>query len=285
MDNIFNTFKHLVTRSQAWRLVASPFREYIKGYSYFPATIRDFIDNVWNDIFPSKTRELSKWEQQFNLQPGGTTQERIDNLAGRWQAQGGQGFDYLQDLIQNSGYPQVFLHQWWQPADAYRVYCLAPDSDCGSESAECGVFVPDSAISTRNPNIFLDSIYLTYCLSPDSDCGSAEAECGGTTYETKLLVNKGPEIASFDYAMYCLAPDSDCGSSDAECGVLTGLTFNPIEYQIPQTEDDWRFMIYVGAEIFGDIAEVPAELQGEFERLLLGKLPYQQWIGLMINYI
>jgi len=85
--------------------------------------------------------------------------------------------------------------------------------------------------------------------------------------------------------MYCLAPDSDCGSSDAECGVLTGLTFNPIEYQIPQTEDDWRFMIYVGAEIFGDIAEVPAELQGEFERLLLGKLPYQQWIGLMITYI
>ena len=203
--NIFNTFKHLFSRSQAWRLVASPIKEYIKGYSYFPATIRDFIDNIWNDIFPSKTRELEKWEQQFNLSQSGTVQERIDNLSGRWSAQGGQGFDYLQDLIHNSGYPQVFLHEWWLPSDAYRVYCLAPDSDCGS--------------------------------------------------------------------------------GDAECGVVTGVSFVPVEYPIPQDPVQWRYIIYVGAEIFGDIAEVPAELQDEFERLLLGKLPYQQWIGPMINYV
>ena len=284
--NIFNTFKHLFSRSQAWRLVASPIKEYIKGYSYFPATIRDFIDNIWNDIFPSKTREIEKWEQQFNLSQPGTAQERIDNLSGRWSAQGGQGFDYLQDLIHNSGYPQVFLHQWWLPSDAYRVYCLAPDSDCGSGDAECGVFVPDSAIETIDPNDYLDSIYTVYCLGPDSDCGSSFADCGGASFiGGQMLVNKGPEISSFDYQTYCLAPDSDCGSGDAECGVLTGVSFVPVEYPIPQDPIQWRYIIYVGAETFGEIAEVPAELQDEFERLLLGKLPYQQWIGPMINYI
>lgn len=284
-DNIFNTFKHLFSRSQAWRLVATPIKEYIKGYSYFPKDLRDFIDRVWLDIFPETTRELEEWEQQFNLQPNGTVQERTDNLDGRWKAQGGQGFDYLQDLIHDSGYPQVFLHEWWLEADAYRMYCLSPDSDCGSESAECGVFQPGSAIAPINPNDYLDDIYLTECLGPDSDCGATEAECGGPTYETKLLVNKGPEVVSFDYQTFCLAVDSDCGSGDAECGVLTGVNYIPIEYAIPQDPVQWRYMIYAGGEVFGDIAEVPAELQGEFERLLLGKLPYQQWIGLLINYV
>jgi hypothetical protein len=285
MANIFKTFKHLVTRSQAWRLVASPFKEYIKGFTYFPADIRDFIDNIWNDIFPFKTRELSKWEQQFNLTQSGTETERKNNLDGRWKAQGGQGFDYLEDLIQASGYPQVFLHQWWIGADAYRTYCLSPDSDCGSLTAECGVILPGGAIEAIDPNDYLDSTYLTYCLGPDSDCGSLDAECGGVVSEGKMLVNKGPEIASFDYQVYCLGPDSDCGSSLAECGVQTGLSFAPIVYPVPTDPIQFRYIIYVGGQTLGDFADVPAELQDEFERLLLGKLPYQQWIGLMINYI
>ncbi len=285
MSNIFNTFKHLVTRSQAWRLVASPFREYIKGFSFFPADLRDFIDRVWLDILPLTTRELPKWEQQFNLTQSGCVSERTNNLGGRWKAQGGQGFDYLEDLIQSSGYPQVFLHQWWIGVDAFRTYCLSPDSDCGSETAECGVLLLGGSIEVIDPNGVLDIIYLTYCLGPDSDCGSSEAECGGVIYDTKLLVNKGPELASFDFQTYCLAPDSDCGSSEAECGIVTGLLFVPIPYHIPQNESQWHYMIYVGAEVFGDIAEVPEELQGEFERLLLGILPYQQWIGLLINYV
>lgn len=288
MSNIFNTFKHLFSRSQVGRLVASPFREYIKGFSEFPADLRDFIDEIWLDIFPSTTRELEKWEQQFNLTQSGTVDERTVNLDGRWKAQGGQGFDYLQDLIQNSGYPQVFLHQWWLGVDAFRTYCLGPDSDCGADAAECGVLLIGGAIEVIDPRIYLDSHYLTYCLGPDSDCGATEAECGGIIYEggsSKLLVNKGPEIASFDFQTYCLAPDSDCGSGEAECGVVTGLSFVPVTYQITDDEVQWHYMIYAGAETFGDIAEVPAELQGEFERLLLGKLPYQQWIGLLINYV
>jgi hypothetical protein len=98
-------------------------------------------------------------------------------------------------------------------------------------------------------------------------------------------VNKGPDLASFDFQTFCLAPDSDCGNESAECGVITGISFVPVTFQIPQDEDDWRFIIYVGAETFGEIADVPAELQGEFERLILSKLPYQQWIGLLVNYV
>ena len=285
MANIFNTFKHLATRSQAWRLVASPFKQYIKGFSYFPADIRDFIDNVWLDIFPNTTRQLSKWEQQFNLTQAGIVGDRTNNLDGRWKGQGGQGFDYLQDLIHSHGYENVFLHQWWIGVDAYRTYCLSPDSDCGSETAECGVLLVDGAITVINPNEVLDSIYQIYCLAPDSDCGSDEAVCGDLIYDTKLLVNKGPELASFGYEIYCQAPDSDCGATEAECGIILGLSFIPVPYTIPQNEDDWHYMIYVGAGTFGDIANVPAELQNEFERLLLRIMPYQQWMGLLINYV
>ena len=177
------------------------------------------------------------------------------------------------------------MHEWWIPADAFRTYCLGPSSDCGSIDAECGVLVPDSAITTIDPNEIIRTVYLTDCLAPDSDCGSVLAECGGIINTGTLLVNKGPEVASFIFEIYCLAPDSDCGSTEAECGIVIGLIFIPIFYPIPQDEEDWRFFIYAGGQTFGDFVDVPAELQGEFERLLLGTLPYQQWIGLLINYV
>lgn len=284
MPNIFQTFKHLAGRSQAWRLIASPFREYIEGFSYFPYSLKEHIDNIWLDIFPSTTRELDKWNRQFALSDSGTVQEQIDNLIGRWRGQGGQGFDYLQDLIHEHGYTNIFLHEWWMASDAYRCYCLAPDSDCGGTNAECGVFREGIALETINPNDYLDDQYLTYCLGPDSDCGATESECGGTIYETKLLVNKGPELYSPDYEFYCLAPDSDCGSG-ADCGALTEVVFVPVEYEIPQDPIQWRYMIYVGAETFGEIAEIDAALQTEFERLLKRIMPYQQWLGLLINYV
>lgn len=261
MSLFLRIYRHLLPKARAWRLFFGSFiYKFFAGLSEFPLGIKNAIDLVFLDIFPDTTRELVRWEEQFNLGAKGTTDERKAALLAAWRATGGQGLDYLQDLIHDAGYPQVFLHKWWIP---------------GSDPAEA-----------RNPNQYLDAVYTVYCLAPESDCGSSFADCGGPSIEAKnMLVNKGPEVLSVDFATYCLAPDSDCGSLDAECGVVVGIGFIPLIYSIPQDETQWRSIIYAGAETFGEIADVPVELQDEFERLLLGKLPYQQWIGPLINYV
>ena len=265
MDNIFNTFKHLVTRSQAWRLVASPLKEYIKGYSYFPATIKDFIDNVWNDIFPLKTGQISKWEQQFNIKGNGIEVDRRDGILARWRAQGGQGKDYLQDLIHSAGYMDVFIHEWW--------------TDLGG-----GLY------DTKNPNAYVvndnPELYQTYCLAPDSDCGSPDAGCGILiSGNGSILVNKGPTFALDQYQTYCLGPDSDCGSPEAGCGIYEGIGFFDVIYDVPNTVDDYRFVIYISGETFPDFVDIPISKRDEFERLLLTYFPAQQYLALLINYI
>lgn len=288
MLSLFSSIRHIFTRSKAWSLpYSAQLTNYIKGFSYFPGDVKEHVDQVWFDIFPDTTRELSKWEQQFNITPAGTVSERIENLAGRWHAQGGQGLDYLQDLIHDSGFPQVFLHEWGGRGPAFQTYTGGPNSDTGSPLAETGVIIQNGGITARNPNQILVDLWRTYTAGPDSDTGSPLAETGVVVLNgsENLLVNKGPEVASFDFQTYTAGPDSDTGSPLAETGARTGVSFAPVSYDIPQDEESWRFFIYVGGETFPDIAEVPLERKDEFERILLKFIPFQQWIGLLINYV
>lgn len=239
--NFIKLYKHLLPRALAWRLpkaIAAGFqrflRKYLEGLSEFPVDIKDFSDQIFLDAFPETTREIKKWEQQFNIESAGTETDRRNGIIARWRAQGGQGKDYLEDIIHSAGFTNVFIHEWW--------------TDLGG-----GEF------DTKDPNEYLSS---------DS-----------------LLVNKGPTTAITIYQSYCGGLDSDCGSPLAECGALLEIRFQDFEYEVPTEEDDFRFIVYVGAEIFPDHAEIDSLKRTEFERLLLTYFPDQQWIGLLIDYI
>jgi len=258
--------KHLLPLSRVWKLVVDKLlKKFFIGATEFLNDIKEHIELIYLDIFPLTTREIEKFEQQFNIVSRGTEAERRENIIGRWRSLGGQGKDYLQDIIHGSGFTNVFIHEWW--------------TDLGG-----GLY------DTKNPNEYLvnynPEIYQTQCGNPDSDCGNPLAGCGilisgiGT-----LLVNIGPVTILPVYQTFCGADDSDCGNPLAGCGIYFGLQPFPKYYPVPNTVSGFRFVVYVGGEIFPDFADVPADRKREFERILLSTFPMQQKIGLLINYV
>ncbi len=168
----FRMFVHLLPRARAWFLYfGKRVREFFQGLSWQVFDYKNFIDNVWFDIFPATTRELDTWETQFGLTPGSLTEtERRDRLLATWRAVGGQDPRYIQDTLQAAGFP-VYLHKWWVPGTEPTV----------------GI---KTCVTARDPNTYIVSpayvlVNKLFTTRPDwlVLCGETLAECG----ETKAL--------------------------------------------------------------------------------------------------
>lgn len=119
----FRQMQHLLPDAHAWRLTATSkaLRKFFEGLAAAPAELRAFFDSVYDDLDPARTRELAAWEKQFGLDGTGVTEEtRRAQLAGAWQAQGGQSPRYLQDVVRAAGF-DVYVHEWWVPGTMPRV--------------------------------------------------------------------------------------------------------------------------------------------------------------------
>lgn len=256
MGLFLRMYRHLLPRAKAWRLFpGTSIHKFFSGLAEYPATIREAIDRAYLDIFPDTTRELEKWETQFNLDARGTESDRRAVLLSAWRAVGGQGLDYLQSLIWDAGFTNVYIHEWWEPGGG-----------------------------VRDPYVYLADRSAVSCGGADAICGRSSARCGALQYKQKLLVNKGPTVATVNYKVNCGGADAICGRSSARCGIFDSVSFIPLEYNIPADPDAWPYIIYIGGENFPEIAEISSELRDEFERVLLKYFPYQQWIGLLIVY-
>jgi hypothetical protein len=114
----FRVFQHLLPRALAWRVtIEKNLRRFFEGLSQTPADAKEYVDKVWEDAFPSTTRELEEWEKQFGLQPSKGLPEatRRSALAAEWAASGGQSPGYIQGVLQAAGFP-LYVHEWWDPA-------------------------------------------------------------------------------------------------------------------------------------------------------------------------
>lgn len=143
-------FQHLLPTGKAWRLTpGKQLRQFFEGLAEPLADAREFIDANYLDLFPTTTRLLAQWEQQFGLTPSADASEddRRLALASAWQAQGGQSPSYLQTSLRAAGF-DVYVHEWWEPPnEAPRVvrnprdYTDDPtfgDTQCGDTDALCG---------------------------------------------------------------------------------------------------------------------------------------------------
>jgi len=146
----FRLIQHLLPTGRPWRLLATKvLRKFFDGLASPFQSVRDHVDQIWLDIFPDTTRQLSLWENQFGLQAGATEEDRRAALTGAWRAQGGQSPSYLQTTIQAAGF-DVFVHEWWVPGSDPRVardphdYTTPPtigtwelDGTINTDQAEC----------------------------------------------------------------------------------------------------------------------------------------------------
>ncbi len=113
-------FQHLLPDAAAWRItVQKTLRRFFEGLTDLPTAARQYIDDVHLDLFPTTTRELATWENQFALTPGANDDAtRRANLDAAWKAQGGQSPSYLQGVMQAAGF-DVYLHEWWSSGPPY----------------------------------------------------------------------------------------------------------------------------------------------------------------------
>ena len=267
----FRIYQHLLPRARAWTLtVSKTLREFFQGISGIGPDAKTFVDDVWRDIFPTTTRELSAWEDQFALpQTGLTEKQRRDRLAATWKALGGQDPRYIQDTLQGAGF-DVFIHEWWVP---------------GSEPAP-GV---KQCVTPRSPLIHLRREFTNVTLFVE--CGEVLAECGEPTAEAGNgpdpagypLVNKVFVTAENDFTL-CGEALAQCGEDTALCGNFDDFKQVVRNYVVPLDQAKWPYFLYIGGEIFGDLASVAAPRRDEFEALCLKICPVQQWLGILVKY-
>jgi len=266
----YRMFKHLLPRAKAWRLRDNTaLSKFIYGISSIGFDSRNFFDLIFSDIDPQKTRELPKWESQFNLTNSNLTeQQRRDRLEATWASSGGQDPYYIQETLQAAGF-DVYVHGWWEP---------------GTEPA-----INSSAAATpRNPLTYLKqegvTIYNAICGDTDTVCGGADALCGNSDDPLGYaLVNKVYR-SELNYNAICGDTDTVCGGADALCGNYDGFRENLLPYSIPTEPKYWSYFLYIGAETFPNVAQIPLARKNEFEELCLKICPTQQWLCMLINY-
>ena len=296
MINWLNPFKHLLPRARAWCLTTiKNLREFFEGLTGLPEDTNTFFDNVYNDLEPQKTRELSRWEKQFALLDAFLTeQQRRDRLEATWKALGGQSPRYIQDTLQAAGF-DVFIHEWWEPI---------PGRPNG------GSIDGDVVPVARNPFDFLnDGTVFTFLMTdgvPDAQDGDSVSQDGGTSVPVgyplvnKILTARTEFIGDGD-------PDLIDGGQLAQDGGVLSPPFIFIPDIIPKpkflmgdgvpdaqdgdtvsqdggTSTKFPFFLYIGGAIFPEQAFVAQSRRDEFENLCLKICPLEQWLGILVTY-
>lgn len=260
-------FKHLLPRARAWKITLDKnLRRFFDGLTDLPATIKQFFDDAYLDLFPDTTRELEAFEEQFNLgDPSGLTeQERRDRLTAAWQALGGQDPRYIQDLLQLNGF-DVYLHEWWKPETRPAVN----DPSCAEP---------------RNPFDVIEGFTSSLTMGdPAVTFGSGATMGGNEVLKGYLLLNAEQEVR-LDRP-YTMGSQITTMGSGATMGYVEGVTFERKVFGIPTDPNCWKYILYIGGQNFGDVAQIPANRRKEFETLCLKICPTQQWLGMIVEYV
>ena len=105
-EKYFNIFKLLFPKSRLWSFIETKnLTKFIKALTSLPDDIRKYIDKIYLDLFPSSTRSLELWEEQYGIiAPNKNESIRRNTIAMRWKDKGGQSAYYLQNILQGNGF-------------------------------------------------------------------------------------------------------------------------------------------------------------------------------------
>jgi len=267
-------FQHLLPNARAWRITATKqLRQFFDGLTGIGSDFKTYVDNVWLDIFPETTREITEWESQFGLLDTGLSeQERRDRLDASWKASGGQHLQYIQDTLQGAGF-NVFVHEWFEPG------------------TEPGVGVK-ACVTPRNPNSVLRLQFTNRETSIIAQDGVTDMQDGhGNAIDGRgdqpigyPLVNK-LVFTVRDFLMRDGVAASQDGGSQALDGLFGGFKNVQQDYIVPSDPAKWPYFLYIGGENFPDSAQIQPSRRDEFETLCLKICPAQQWLGILVQYL
>ena len=279
----FKVFELLFPRANAFSLfIQKKFTKLIEGLTALPHDFRNYIDQIWLDIFPSSTRSIELWEKQWGIiNPAADNATRRIDLDILWKLTGGQGKDYIETTLRNAGF-DVYVHENNPPVD---------------------------------PDNFLSGVFVMVAGGVNAYAGRSDAYAGKTGSE--LLVN-GPIVTNTPLVLAVAGrPNSCAGNQFAVASYFEQLMTYDRIYQITDDPDLWPYFFFVGgpavrgdaeniimsdsenvimsdgtnvvnsespALVSIDYAQIPAERENDFKALLLKLKPAQSWAGLIINF-
>jgi hypothetical protein len=246
-------FQHLLPTGEAWRTtVEKTLRSFFAGLAIPPTAVRTYVDEVWEDAFPSTTRELTEWQRQFGLEVSGNIAEQRTALEGEWAATGGQSPHYIQTVLHTAGFDNIFVHEWWESVDPW----VARDPRDYTDQPLIGTF--QCTGYTSGPPFDPED-----ALDEQPQCSPYGVDEFGDPYNQ-------PQCNGFlaNYPRYL---------------VNKNLT-NVAPPAIPDDETKFPYFLYFGAETFGDVTLFESQKE-RFERLILKLSPTQQWLVTMVNYV
>lgn len=147
--------------------------KFFRGLAEYPEVIKSSIDLVYLDVFPETTREIDRWVDQFNLTVSNAEEDKRAAVSAAWKSQGGQGLDYLQDILHSAGFTNVFIHEWWTDIGGGAHTTKDPFTyiDAPNNPLPGGGFL----LVNKGPTV-AEKLYGVYMEAPDSDFGSIESE-------------------------------------------------------------------------------------------------------------
>jgi hypothetical protein len=259
-EKFFKVIKLLIPKSNAFAIfIQKKLTKFFEALTVIPGDFRDYIHQVFFDIFPSTTREAEKWKEQFGLIyfPSDPV-EQISILNSEWQATGGQGADYIQSILRAAGF-DVYVHENNPPVD---------------------------------PDIFLNSIPIMVCKGVNAYAGRDDAFAGRTGGD--LLVNGSILTNIPAYLSICGNINTCCGNQYAKAGYFEKIITSDKIYQITDDPDYWGYFFFIGGLATRNVtthvletidnAIIPSERKEEFKRLILKLKPAHSWVGLIVNY-
>ncbi len=255
----FKVFKLLSPRSNAfWLFIQKKFTQFIEGLTALPADFRQYIDEIWLDIFPLTTRSPELWEKQWGIiTPALDDETRRMNIDTLWKLSGGQDENYIETTLRNAGF-DVFVHENNPPVD---------------------------------PDLFLSGVFVMIAGGVNAYAGRDDAFAGKTGGE--LLVN-GPILTNIPLILSIAGgTNSVAGNVFMNASYFEKLTTFDKIYQITDDPDLWPYFFFVGGPATRDgnneltaidYAQIEPERESEFKALLLKMKPAQSWAGLIINF-
>jgi len=254
----FRVIQHLLPHSTAWSVTAEKkLRNFALALAEAPATFKTFVDEVWEEVFPEYTTHLSEWEREGGIfvnaaDSDATRREKIDAW---WKADGGQSPTDIEDVLHDSGFTELFVHECWSTVGPPTWVARDP-----------GDYTEIPAIGT---------VQCSAC-----DWGSYEQPQCSSGFDTSGGVDDGDPITQWQ----C----DDLVANDPGYLVNSNLT----RRAPPAPPDDstkWPYFIYVSGEVLStDVNDWPIIIntrRAEIERLLLKHCPTQHWIVLAVRWI
>lgn len=239
---------------------------FLEGMGNNEERIREFLADLAHIRNPDKTPILSDLEREYGIKTNNNITEanRRAQLAGIMYARRANGSrDFLQDQLRRASF------------NVY-VYDNAPAVD------------PDGLIT---------GLAQIYCGEPLAQCGEPLAQCA--SFDGEYIVNGDIFITNPNYIVQCGEPLAQCGEPTALAGNYSGITLDPIEYEIPdgtgtEVERWWNMIFFVGGEVTrggnGEITsiefvDIPIQNRKIFKQLILKYKPLHSWAAIAVNWV